>query len=318
MVIVEIKTATDAAPRYERLDEGSIRVGRAPDNDLIIEDPFVDAHHLQLNLTEDKAWSIHDLDSTNGTLKNRHAIQRADLQPGEPVKIGKTWLKVYDHHFQVASALSLTDLEHRLLAFDSWRATLALVTVLLAYTGLEVFLNYDGLDSKPATYLTAMITAIAGPIGVAAGWSLLSKLLRGESHLRAIFNISIVTLLVAFALVHVNGVIAYNLPGVSRKLTELLILLGIAAGYGYLILLISTRLKQTARLVIASLMIVGVLVSYGVNRISFEDSFSPLPRYDNTLYPPGLLVRVAIPAEEYRKSLVPLFNSADKLAAAAH
>ena len=318
MVIVEIKTAADAAPRYERLDEGSIRVGRAPDNDLIIEDPFVDAHHLLLDLTDDDAWSIHDLDSTNGTLKDRHAIQQADLQPGEPFKIGKTSLKVYDRHFQVASALSLTDLEHRLLAFDSWRATLALVALLLAYTGLEVFLNYDGLDRKPATYFTAMMIAIAGPIGVAAGWSLLSKLLRGESRLRAIFNLSLVTLLVSFALVHINGVAAYNLPGISRKLAELLILLGIAASYAYLLLLVSTPLKQTARLTITSLMVVGVLVGYGVNRISFEDRFSPVPRYDNTLYPPGLLVREAIPPQAYRNSLEPLFNSADKLAASAN
>jgi len=317
MVIVEITTASDAAPRYERLHGGSIRVGRAPDNDLIIEDPFVDAHHLQLNLTDDEAWFICDLDSTNGTLKNRHTIQQAELQPGEPVKIGKTLLRVYDQHFQVASALSLTDLEHRLLALDGWRTTLALVALLLSYTGLEVFLNYDGLDSKPATYLTAMITAIAGPIGIAAGWSLLSKLLRGESRLRAIFNLSLMALLVSFALVQVNGVAAYNLPGISRKLAELLILLGIAAGYAYLILLITTQLKQTARLVIASLMVVGVLVSYGVNRISFEDRFSPVPQYDNTLYAPNLLIRAAIPAQEYRDTLEPLFNSADKLAAAA-
>jgi hypothetical protein len=315
MVIVEIKTAADAAPRYERLDGESISVGRAPDNDLIIEDPFVDAHHLQLNFAEDGAWSIHDLDSINGTLKNRHVIQQADLQPGEPIKIGKTWLKVYDRHFQVASALSLTDLEHRLLAFDGWRATLVLVALLLTYTGLEVFLNYDGLDSKPATYLTAMITAIVGPIAIAAGWSLLSKLLRGESRLRAIFNVSMVTLLIAFALVHINGVAAYNLPGINRKLAELLILLVIASGYAYLILLISTRLNQTTRIAVASMLVVGALVSYGVNRISFEDRFSPVPRYDNTLYAPGLLIRAAVPAQEYRNSLEPLFNSADKLAA---
>lgn len=315
MVIVEIKAATDAAPRYERLDAGVIRVGRAPDNDLIIEDPFVDAHHLQLDLTEDGAWSIHDLDSTNGTLKNRHAIQQTDLQPGEPVKIGKSSLKVYDHHFQVAAALSLTDLEHRLLAFDGWRVMLTLVALLLTYTGLEVFLDYDGLDSKPATYLTAMITAIAAPIGIAAGWSLLSRLLRGESRLRAIFNLSLVTMIASFAFVHINGVVAYNLPGINGKLAELLILLVIAAGYIYLILLVSTRLRQTVRLVMVSLMVAAVLVSYGVNHISFEDRFSPVPLYDNTLYSPNLLFRDAVPAQQYRDSLKPLFDSADELAA---
>jgi hypothetical protein len=314
MVIIEIKADADTAPRYERLSAAVINVGRAPDNDLIIEDPYVDAHHLQLDLTNDSHWTINDLGSTNGTRSNRHTIQQADLQPGEPVKIGKTWLKVFDQHFQVAAALSLTDLEHRLLAFEGWRAMFALVALLLAYTGLGVFLDFDGLDSKPATYLTAMLTALAGPVAVATSWSLLSRLLRGESRLRAILNITLIALMISIGLAHISGVVAYNLPGINQKLAELVILLGIAAGYAYLILLISTRLKQTARLLIASLLVIGVLLSYGVNRISFEDRFSPVPRYDNTLYVPELLFRSAVPAQDFRRSLEPLFDSADKLA----
>jgi hypothetical protein len=64
-----------------------------------------------------------------------------------------------------------------------------------------------------------------------------------------------------------------------------------------------------------SLMVTAVLVSYGVNRISFEDRFSPVPRYDNTLYSPNLLFRAAVPAQQYQDSLKPLFDSADELAA---
>ena len=48
---------------------GRITVGRALDNDVILDDPYVCPHHLALEV-ESGHVTLEDLDSVNGTLVN--------------------------------------------------------------------------------------------------------------------------------------------------------------------------------------------------------------------------------------------------------
>ena len=50
-----------------------LSVGRAPDNDIVINHPAVSGHHLTITVTGDEA-SITDLNSTNGTQLNGQRI----------------------------------------------------------------------------------------------------------------------------------------------------------------------------------------------------------------------------------------------------
>lgn len=53
-----------------------LKIGRAPDNDLIIKDDKISSRHCRFRLTDNGDLLIEDLDSTNGTFVNGKAIRQ--------------------------------------------------------------------------------------------------------------------------------------------------------------------------------------------------------------------------------------------------
>ena len=68
----------------------TLRIGRAPDNDLVLDDIQVSRYHARL-MRQGDTLTIEDLGSTNGTLvSGRRITQPQVLQPGDTIAIGKT------------------------------------------------------------------------------------------------------------------------------------------------------------------------------------------------------------------------------------
>ncbi len=69
-------------------------VGRSPDADITIDDPYASEFHARVGTAEDKVV-IHDLGSTNGTYVNgRRVTSPTTVSRGDTVQIGKTTLEV--------------------------------------------------------------------------------------------------------------------------------------------------------------------------------------------------------------------------------
>jgi hypothetical protein len=63
-------------------------IGRSPDCDIFLDDVTVSRRHAVL-VREDGRFSIEDQGSLNGTFVNRARIDRAALEDGDEVQIGK-------------------------------------------------------------------------------------------------------------------------------------------------------------------------------------------------------------------------------------
>ncbi|HLQ61534.1 MAG TPA: prolyl oligopeptidase family serine peptidase, partial [Candidatus Acidoferrales bacterium] len=70
----------------------TLRVGRAPDNELIFLDPVTSGHHARFEL-RGTAFHIVDLGSTNGTLVNGEPVVDKELKHGDQIVIGQNLLK---------------------------------------------------------------------------------------------------------------------------------------------------------------------------------------------------------------------------------
>ena len=81
---------TEGAPQV-RFDLGGalISIGRASDNDVIVDDPEVSRHHCQLKL-QHGAYSLADLGSRNGSWINGQPVSEVALGPGDMIRIGST------------------------------------------------------------------------------------------------------------------------------------------------------------------------------------------------------------------------------------
>jgi pSer/pThr/pTyr-binding forkhead associated (FHA) protein len=82
----------DGQGRFVPLRQERLRIGRNPDNDLILPDPLVSGQHATLVRRED-GYFIEDLQSTNGTFVNGQKITRQRLSGGEHIRAGQTGLR---------------------------------------------------------------------------------------------------------------------------------------------------------------------------------------------------------------------------------
>ncbi len=68
--------------------DGTVRVGRSSENDVVISDAaMVSGRHLEIR-KEGDAWRIVDLNSTNGTFLNGERITEAGLEPPCVIRLG--------------------------------------------------------------------------------------------------------------------------------------------------------------------------------------------------------------------------------------
>jgi hypothetical protein len=63
------------------------RVGRLPDNDIVLDDRRVSRHHAEL-LDKGGRWVLRDTGSTNGTAVNGQIVRETPLKPGDRISLG--------------------------------------------------------------------------------------------------------------------------------------------------------------------------------------------------------------------------------------
>jgi hypothetical protein len=73
-----------------------ITIGRASDNDVIVDDSLVSRHHCQLKL-QHGAYGFVDLGSRNGSVVNGQSVQEVALGPGDLIRIGSTSIEFGIH-----------------------------------------------------------------------------------------------------------------------------------------------------------------------------------------------------------------------------
>ena len=159
---VEILARNGEVLHRQRAAALPIRVGRAYDNDFILDDEYAAAHHAVIEAGPDGALVMRDLGTLNGLNHNRRRLQQLTLTGDTVVRMGHTSLRVRAADFPVPAEL-------RDRTMHGWEGLLpGVVGVLLA--GLVALLVTWLLDAQPFELLNYVLAPSAG-IGVALLWS---------------------------------------------------------------------------------------------------------------------------------------------------
>jgi ABC transport system ATP-binding/permease protein len=75
---------------------GMARIGRGPDNDIIVLDLGVSKQHAELRRTPAGRYSIIDLGSHNGTYVNGTRVSQQELNEGDIIAIGHATFRLAD------------------------------------------------------------------------------------------------------------------------------------------------------------------------------------------------------------------------------
>ncbi len=97
--LLVVKRGPNAGSRFA-LGQGQTTIGRHPDSDIFLDDVTVSRRHAEI-YHNGAAFTVTDVGSLNGTYLNRERIERAELQNGDEVQIGKFRL-VFLHEMQGA------------------------------------------------------------------------------------------------------------------------------------------------------------------------------------------------------------------------
>ncbi len=92
-----IESGPDAGHAHRAGDH--VRLGRSPDNDVILRDPATSGHHARLERRDEQQFWLVDLGSTNGTFVNGESVQEKQLNHGDRITIGQNSI-----HFSLLGA----------------------------------------------------------------------------------------------------------------------------------------------------------------------------------------------------------------------
>ncbi|QEV48674.1 FHA domain-containing protein [Streptomyces vinaceus] len=104
----------------------AVSIGRAPANDLVIDDLVVSRRHAELRALADGTYEIADLGSHNGTFLNGVRTDRAPVTEGDVIGIGHTALVLVGDQLQeyVDTGEVSLDVQELAVAVDHGRKTL--------------------------------------------------------------------------------------------------------------------------------------------------------------------------------------------------
>jgi len=157
-------------------DEG-VRIGRGYDNDIVLDDPYVAAHHLRLSRDESGSLFAEDLGSANGLFvdRDRRRVARASLGEGKAIRIGRTYLRVREPGHAV-SPERISYPPARI-----WPFILGLAVALLGLELLSAWLSETG-PAKLGDYLARILMFAGVVILWTAAWATLSRIFSGRAR----------------------------------------------------------------------------------------------------------------------------------------
>ena len=162
------------------------RIGRAFDNDVVVDDPHIAPHHVRIYRGDDGELVAEDVGTLNG-LYAEHGGQRVKTLPlaKDPgLRIGRTTLRVRDARRPVAPEKLLTPPR----AHARWAGLLGAVLMLIL-----LVLQWLNLTTQPNA--NAVLLPLLGFVTVlalwTAAWSVLSRIFLGQAQFALMLRIAV-------------------------------------------------------------------------------------------------------------------------------
>jgi len=128
--------------RYEPVKFGTTTIGRALDNDIILSDPTVAPHHLQIVQHSDQSIELTNLAEINPTQVDRQPIDTSVIGTlPVTIEIGRVQLRLLARDHAVAATRPLAASRSNRHPFGHAYWALILVLICLLVSGTDFFLN---------------------------------------------------------------------------------------------------------------------------------------------------------------------------------
>lgn len=300
-----------------RLDGTDVNVGRAFDNDLILDDLYVDARHARISVNADGDVEMEDLGSINGlvVLNGPGRVPRVNARAGTQVRVGRTILRFRDPAEPVPPALP--EPVHatrfaRVLGSTWGRAALCVASVgLLAFSVWSG--SYERDSGSTVGALTVMFVLFA--LAWAGMWAIASRVLVHRFNYAAHLSAVAFIMLPAVLLTWLESWATFIFPA-----NPLLAPLSVAAWAGLftawlaLHLGLSSAMDTMRRWRAAATIIGGLALTGGLLAWVGRDEFTDVPVFSGVVKPMSGRMLPTMEVSGFSDVLAELKQEADELA----
>lgn len=307
----------DAQPRQSfTVAAWPLRIGRALDNDVVLSDPHVAAHHLTIDATDaDTGLALTLADTRNGALLGRKRLRGGESATlavdGEPIDItlGRTQLRLRLPGHALAAELALAP------AGSLQRRALPLLLAALLLVAGTLFTTW--LDTDPENLTRAIgSTLLTGLVGAAIWctvWALMSKTFTRQAHFGWHVRVFVIASLALLVVGTLSSLIAFAFSWPWLTDFDFVATIAVAAAALYFHLLaVEPAQHRLLKWAAAGCGVVGVALSLWFNVQRGDRLGEEL--YMNHLFPPALRLAKPVAPASFVDGMAALRPSLDKKA----
>jgi hypothetical protein len=307
-LIVEQLGRTGSQSVFHKVGALPLRIGRAPDNDIVIADPYVSPYHVSIE-ESDTGWIVIDQASTNGVYIGRGKITvPVELLSGDYIQVGRTVLRLLSPSHQVPPALQLrpqrgfsAQIITPLIAILSLIGTLAIATLDRYFDAVS--------ETKPIALFAGALPLLFFPLFWAGIWALAGFVARRRGDYSLQLIVANGAFLLFFLIAALADYIDYFTSSVSLSDLARYAGLGIlSAGLLFMNLKIAMGNVNLRRAVIALSVGGGIIAVIAVSDHAQRAENDITPLYSSTLKPPYALRAKPVSVEEFFKENEKLFG----------
>jgi hypothetical protein len=302
MIVLEVLEKSGRVRERTRFGSFPVTIGRAYDNDIILDDEYVSPRHLSIERDEQGALRAVDLNSENG-LYQIPSLRRVDalaISSDNQLLVGSTQIRIRRTDFAVApTALSN---RRRKSAQNTLSSGRLFIPILLAVAGMLFMEKYlqTFQKIKYQEMIQETISPLLGLMVWAGIWAFVGRILGHRAAFFAHANIVLLALLSIFGLNWFTEYYSFAFSAMSStKWIEaaFLTLIGSTLLYGHLHLATQLRPKRVA--ITSGLVAIGLL---GITLFSSnvkEAQFSSRLSYPTVLKPVSGIARKPLSPEVF-------------------
>ncbi len=260
------------------------RIGRAYDNDIVVNDPYVDAYQIELVYTA-AAWVLRLMQSTNPVSINGQTIAAGEhrLRSGDRISVGRSQFIIFWENHPVAETKK---------QFSPWIdpervGLVAPIAALLVVVGGDAVLRYatDSIDLEWRPYALGALFGTALLVCWAGVWAVVGRVLKHQHQFPS-------QLLVSSVIAGAISILFWFLPYLeflanSATLGKIATYLAAFAALTVMLkynLMIATHVERCTR---AAMVVSGLIVvlTYAALEQRADRDYQT-PKYSHVLKPP--------------------------------
>jgi len=274
--------------RYHKIESFPVTVGRAYDNDVILQDVTISPHHLVIEKEDDKLF-IRNLSTENGTKIGRKKLDVERVEVDVPISFQLSSIKarLLSSDMPVEKTY-IKDCNGFFCIFNSsiWAVCLFLITIGLLF--FEQYLNTH-VPREASYYLQTVFPAVCVVLGMAVVISLITRFTIHRWEVIPAISIASLVFLLPHVFEYIGKTISYLFTNDSLQayLTYLIDFIVIPVLIAFFIVKVINK-KWIPAAGLAALIyspILALQVIDLLDNISFNSGFSEFPSYSQTLLP---------------------------------